>query len=598
VAGAAPLLLPVVASAPSAGGAPLGQVLVVGGFTAAAYALLAWVILRERSGRPTWIGRAADLAAHIDGGPRWFVLPTLISLGGALSGAVGVYWDVSYHISLGRDPGPLANPSHYFIFLGLLAIFFGGALGMALATEDLPRRTLRITRTWRSPYGMAAVTGIALCALAGFPLDDVWHRIFGQDVTEWGPTHVLMIGGTILLPYGLLLAAAEARQTSRSPAVSHVSFVSTSYLIIGPVAFLLEFAFGVPQFPLVTDPIVISLAASAGLVLASLRGVRHVGGVWAFYVLVQMGLMAINHFVWQALTPRLPLMAGGLVVAVVLTRFARPTAAYGAVAGALVALGTVAVEYPWSHVFMPIPWPASIVPEALLFGGLTGAGIGLVVVWLDSRLHEVRPHAANSTRPSVRGVFALAGLALVLAVFAWNVPPRTDVNGVAGVTVEKISRGRAYVDVQVEPSLVAGAAWFRVLSWQGGGLVRSDLREVGTGRYRTDQPIPVSGSWKSLVRLHQPLHDLVAVPIFLPADAAIPAPAYSPHDGPRQFVSERSILQREQKKDVPLWLWTFGYLSVAVVFAVLFWVVAAAYTRAGRPSEPTPRRSRDLAGAH
>jgi hypothetical protein len=87
-----------------------------------------------------------------------------------------------------------------------------------------------------------------------------------------------MIGGTILLPYGLLLAAAEARQTSRSPAVAQVSFISTSYLIIGPVAFLLEFAYGVPQFPLVTDPIVISLAAAAGLVLASLRGVRYVVG--------------------------------------------------------------------------------------------------------------------------------------------------------------------------------------------------------------------------------------------------------------------------------------------------------------------------------
>jgi hypothetical protein len=197
----------------------------------------------------------------------------------------------------------------------------------------------------------------------------------------------------------------------------------------------------------------------------------------------------------------------------------------------------------------------------------------------------------------VRGSFALAGFAVVLAVFAWNVPPRTDFHGVADVTVEKVTDGRAYVDVQVDPSVVAGATWFHVLSWQGGGLVRSDLREVGPGSYRTDEPIPVSGSWKSLVRLHQPLHTLVAVPIYLPADAAIPAPAYAPQDGPRHFVSEHSILQREQKQDVPLWLWSFGYLSVAVVFVVLFWVVAAAYTRAGRPSDPTLQLSRDLAGA-
>ena len=24
-----------------------------------------------------------------------------------------------------------------------------------------------------------------------------FHRLFGQDVTEWGPTHVMMIGGAV-----------------------------------------------------------------------------------------------------------------------------------------------------------------------------------------------------------------------------------------------------------------------------------------------------------------------------------------------------------------------------------------------------------------
>lgn len=33
------------------------------------------------------------------------------------------------------------------------------------------------------------------CALLGFPLDDVWHRLFGQDVTLWGPTHLMLLTG-------------------------------------------------------------------------------------------------------------------------------------------------------------------------------------------------------------------------------------------------------------------------------------------------------------------------------------------------------------------------------------------------------------------
>ena len=47
--------------------------------------------------------------------------------------------------------------------------------------------------------------------MIGFPLDDVWHRIFGQDVTLWGPTHVLMIGGASLAPIAAWLLLVEGR---------------------------------------------------------------------------------------------------------------------------------------------------------------------------------------------------------------------------------------------------------------------------------------------------------------------------------------------------------------------------------------------------
>ena len=52
---------------------------------------------------------------------------------------------------------------------------------------------------------MAAAGGFALI---GFPLDDVWHRLFGQDVTLWGPTHLMLIGGASisLIGQGILLA--------------------------------------------------------------------------------------------------------------------------------------------------------------------------------------------------------------------------------------------------------------------------------------------------------------------------------------------------------------------------------------------------------
>ena len=39
----------------------------------------------------------------------------------------------------------------------------------------------------------------AAFALIGFPLDDIWHRIFGQDVTLWGPTHLVLFGAAVAL---------------------------------------------------------------------------------------------------------------------------------------------------------------------------------------------------------------------------------------------------------------------------------------------------------------------------------------------------------------------------------------------------------------
>ena len=52
-------------------------------------------------------------------------------------------------------------------------------------------------------------------ALAGFPLDDVWHRIFGQDVTLWGPTHLLLFGGASLSTLGAMILLMEGAAYAR-----------------------------------------------------------------------------------------------------------------------------------------------------------------------------------------------------------------------------------------------------------------------------------------------------------------------------------------------------------------------------------------------
>ena len=39
---------------------------------------------------------------------------------------------------------------------------------------------------WWAPVGGLMIAAACGARAHGFPLDDLWHRIFGQDVTLWG----------------------------------------------------------------------------------------------------------------------------------------------------------------------------------------------------------------------------------------------------------------------------------------------------------------------------------------------------------------------------------------------------------------------------
>jgi hypothetical protein len=136
--------------------------------------------------------------------------------------------------------------------------------------------------------------------------------------------------------------------------------------------------------------------------------------------------------------------------------------------------------------------------------------------------------------------------------------------------------------------------WLTILSWQGRmqhdrGLVIDRLDRVGPGHYRSTRPVPVWGSWKTLMRV-QDGYTMTAVPIYEPADDAIPAPEVPAlASSTRPFVQEITILQRERDQNAPLWLFTTG--SIVVLILTLM-VITALTWGAGRInnalSEPEP----------
>src|SRR5918999_3761913 len=195
-----------------AGGAELFEVIAATG--GATLATLALVVLgfAHRTGRTDLLRRVARFAARDTGLAPFAALPSVLAAASLLTALLGMMWDISLHIDEGRDAGPLANPAHYLILIGLFGTFAAGFLAIVLPDGRPSPRAVRISGDWYAPLGGIALLAASGFALLGFPLDDVWHRVFGQDVTLWGPTHLMLIGGAGLTLVGTSALVIEGRE--------------------------------------------------------------------------------------------------------------------------------------------------------------------------------------------------------------------------------------------------------------------------------------------------------------------------------------------------------------------------------------------------
>jgi hypothetical protein len=130
---------------------------------------------------------------------------------GLLVAGMGFYNDVAWHVGLGRDKELFTAP-HTSIVIGLLFIAASSVIGVFFATATEADVGFRF-RGFRIPWSAVVMGVFGFSALAGFPLDDMWHRAYGIDVTMWSPTHLLMIVGASLSPLASWLALGESGAT-------------------------------------------------------------------------------------------------------------------------------------------------------------------------------------------------------------------------------------------------------------------------------------------------------------------------------------------------------------------------------------------------
>ena len=569
-----------------------------------------WGAVRYRQGRFAALERVGAAVERQSGLPAWAALPSIVTSLSLLIAVFGFYWDVAWHIDKGRDQGPFSTPAHYPILIGLLGIAVAGVLAVVLDKDNHPDG-IKVRDGWTVSVGGALLLLCGLVALAGFPLDDVWHTLFGQDVTLWGPTHIQMIGGASLATLATWMlteegarrhpekrAAAGRRPGLGSVLVRRSTFITAGAFLMGLSTLQGEFDFGVPQFRAVYHPILIMLAAGIGLVCARIRGGRGTAiGAAIFFIVMRGGLALIIDGLGRS-TLHFPLYIAEavLVELVALIVSPRRQVLFGMVSG--LAIGTIglAAEWGWSQVWMPLPWRSAMWPEGAILGFIAAPAGGVLGGLAGRALLPVDAERQRSPRLVVPLAWAGA-----LAVIAIAMPMSAHTDYKATVTLTNASpapQRTVFATVKLDPPQAAdNATWFDLTSWQGGtGTYNSQI--VGQwvvpmkpvagspGEYRSATPVPVYGKWKTLLRLGT-VGSLQAVPIYMPADPAIPAKGVAaPASFTRPFVADKKILQREAVGG-SVNLMRAAYAALGLI--ALIWI--AAMSLGLRRLDRVPRRS-------
>jgi len=222
----------------------------------------------------------------------------------------GVGWDIRWHLVIGRDSFWIAP--HLMTYLAVAA-------AAAISLGVLVVETRRTRREMEEPgtVTVAGLTGtrgfhlawwgMAIVLLAA-PIDDLWHRLFGLDVTLWSPPHLLALAGSQVSNLGGLLIALEVYEVGRARwaalAASGILLLGTFYIMVDQST---QTAFRRGAVFFFTHAVLGSLAFTFALVLvarlARSRSMPLALAVGALAVQLSIILVGDVGFAWLEPTP-------------------------------------------------------------------------------------------------------------------------------------------------------------------------------------------------------------------------------------------------------------------------------------------------------
>lgn len=521
----------------------------------------------------------SDSLQRVTGMAGWAMAGVLSALLVLLIAVIGFYWDVAWHIDLGRDE-QLFTPSHVMILVGLGGLIYAAGISILFATIDRAETGLRF---WglRVPWSSLGMAAAGAGGIAAFPLDALWHKMYGLDITLWSPSHLQLVTGGSFGTIAAWLMIAEALPGSRPTRLGRLIHITTAgATLVGMSTFQGEFDFGAPQFQILYLPLLVM--AAAGFVFVMARLALGPGGA-----LKALAAFLVLRIIFGALVagdlghtyPRFPLYLAPALLAEAAARWAgtKDRLMFSLIAGLLIGTVGLAGEMLGLHFLGDMPVSASLLVKTAILGPVAAVAAAVIGGGL------ARAFSAGQRAVPVWAL-SLAGIGL-FAVLLYPLPRNTG-QVAADLTLDR-QGNQATVGVRLDPPDAAqGATVFAVTSWQGGGRINADLERKGDGSYVSSRAMPITGKWKTMVTLQRG-DEVMAAPIYMPADPEIGASAVPALPERRvEFVRNTVVLLREAH-DGPIWPSVLAFCGLGIMIAIWASLFALAARRVSDPVQTT-----------
>ncbi len=152
---------------------------------------------------PPFVTYAAPMSAARTDAFAWHAYAVVTA---AVMIVTGMIWDISWHMSIGRDT--FWTPAHMLIQGGgLLAGLSSGVVALNTTFRGTPQAKASAVWFWGFRAPMGAWVAILGCGamLTSAPFDDWWHNAYGLDVRIISPPHILLGLGMMGIVLGAML---------------------------------------------------------------------------------------------------------------------------------------------------------------------------------------------------------------------------------------------------------------------------------------------------------------------------------------------------------------------------------------------------------